>query len=868
MTVPAPEDLELAADDALLQLRIGRGAHLLSVFAAAALALDGVLLLFLYPKLPTLSAGTTGAAAIADSFYLLIPIVAGLAVAAFGVYSKWEAFQLWPWELHFSASVGALIANGALAVVYGGRIAGAGSFASLTLMPWFYAVALAGISVAFLALALTWTAWSWQQWAASITAVLPVATALLVWFPPATTDGTSSALAVSLFLSAILFLISGSFLHLISSGTRPHERELITSGQSRMFRLADEIRRREEVVYFREAAVVKREADAENGLASIRRQNESLKTGRQMLDDLEEQYRERSDALVAKERTWAGQIGQIDARQKLLEDKAAALDLREQDVQRLLPQLSAREERLVDQEGQLTRREVTLVQGEQDLARRTTAVQESESRLDRRRRDLDRQSADLVKRESGLTVAAAGTGAAAGLAIQEAELRARRAALDEEVGAVERRGREAAERVRSTEEMVRRTTEREATVSAREARAAQREAEMNGLLKAADARRAEYDQVAKDYQGRLAELERHEADIAQRRSDVERSIALIASRESAVDVRERAVGASLASLELRERSLTEREHSLAADEAEVSLRQQEVARAADLPIAGLAALAVADRLDQPARPSAVGGRSRSPEGGASAETLSAPTGRRESDRRPTGTPRLDDLLLGGLPPGAHVVVVGDAFVGKEVVLYAFLAEGLKLGEPAVIVTASRSPSEIAENLGLVLPQLREYEQMGMIRWIDASGSATAEGDSRIATQGPEDRAGLLTALEQVSAAAEGDRAQPFRVGFLGLSAVLAQGDEREGYSFLQNVVGTLKPHRALAMYSLEPGALSDAQVETLLTRMDGAIRFRQDRDRTFLSVQGFGGVQTRDWVECRATRRSLIVGSFALERIR
>jgi hypothetical protein len=50
--------------------------------------------------------------------------------------------------------------------------------------------------------------------------------------------------------------------------------------------------------------------------------------------------------------------------------------------------------------------------------------------------------------------------------------------------------------------------------------------------------------------------------------------------------------------------------------------------------------------------------------------------------------------------------------------------------------------------------------------------------------------------------------------------------------------------------------------------MDGALVFRQERDRSFLSVKGFGDVATRDWVEVRATRRNLIVGSFALERIR
>ena len=136
------------------------------------------------------------------------------------------------------------------------------------------------------------------------------------------------------------------------------------------------------------------------------------------------------------------------------------------------------------------------------------------------------------------------------------------------------------------------------------------------------------------------------------------------------------------------------------------------------------------------------------------------------------------------------------------------------------------------------------------------------------TKGSDDRAGILSSLVQAARPIEEEKKGPFRVGFLGLSAVFAHADERASFSFLQNVVGILKPREALAMYSLEGGALSEPQVESLLGRMDGAIVFRQDRDRTFLSVKGFGDVQTRDWVECRATNRALIVGSFALERIR
>jgi hypothetical protein len=54
----------------------------------------------------------------------------------------------------------------------------------------------------------------------------------------------------------------------------------------------------------------------------------------------------------------------------------------------------------------------------------------------------------------------------------------------------------------------------------------------------------------------------------------------------------------------------------------------------------------------------------------------------------------------------------------------------------------------------------------------------------------------------------------------------------------------------------------------ILSRLDGAIYFRRDRDKLYLCVQGLGEVQTHQWVEYRVTNRALLIGSFSLERIR
>jgi KaiC/GvpD/RAD55 family RecA-like ATPase len=882
VTVPAPEDLEHAKDDALLQLRIGRYTHFYTVVISAGLALDGFLLLYLNPSLGSLAPGAWG-----TSYSLLLPIGAGVMIAAVGLASKWEEFNLWPWEAHFSASVGALALNAIILFVFVAHIAGYGSFGTTGIWPWYYPLALTGISVALVALVLTWSGWSTRQWTSAIAAVLPVATALLVVFPalrPSGSTGLDAALAISLFISAILYQTSGSFLHLISSGTRSHERELITTGQTQMFRLADDVRAKEEALHFREAALIKREADAENDEMSIQRQNESLTEARTQIEALEQDYRTRSDAVVQKEREWAGKIADFESRERVIADKTQSTELREQEVARSLPLVSAREQRLVEREGELTKREVELTQRQQDLDGRTAAIPETEARLEARRKELDQKTNDLLRREGAVSAAEStapgGAKPAAGaqdLAAREVKLQQLKLVLDELNVSLGRKAKENTERAKVVEAALKASAEKEAALATREATVRQQEADLGDRAKTVDERRGAYDTAARDYETKLAELGKTQVDTAQKAAQLDQTLKTIADREAAVLEREKRSRASLSEVESRENAVNARERALSANEAEVSLRRQEIARGSDLGIAGLAAIAAADQLDSGAGSRRTRGRDTGvrdlaesePAGGPVAETLKAPTQRRIADRLPTGTGRLDDLLLGGLPPKSHVVLVGDAFVGKEIVLYGFIAEGLKRGEPAIIVTASRTPSEVAQSLGVVLPQFHEYEQMGMVTWIDASGPAVqAGGPHRLATKGSDDRAGILSNLVKAAKAAEGEKQAPFRTGFLGLAGVLAHGEERASFSFLQNVVGILKARNALTMYSLEGAALSDAQVETLLSRMDGAIVFRQDRDKTFLSVKGLGEVQTRDWVECRATNRALIVGSFALERIR
>jgi circadian clock protein KaiC len=63
------------------------------------------------------------------------------------------------------------------------------------------------------------------------------------------------------------------------------------------------------------------------------------------------------------------------------------------------------------------------------------------------------------------------------------------------------------------------------------------------------------------------------------------------------------------------------------------------------------------------------------------------------ERLAMGVPGLDAMLGGGLPAGYSLLVAGPSGSGKTVLATAFLAEGIRLGEPGVIVAFEQTPSQ-------------------------------------------------------------------------------------------------------------------------------------------------------------------------------
>jgi len=83
----------------------------------------------------------------------------------------------------------------------------------------------------------------------------------------------------------------------------------------------------------------------------------------------------------------------------------------------------------------------------------------------------------------------------------------------------------------------------------------------------------------------------------------------------------------------------------------------------------------------------------------------------------TGVPSLDEMLGGGLPAGDSALVAGPAGSGKTALCTHFIAEGIRQGEPGIIVVFEEDPAEYvsrAETLGLKMEEMIRAEMLKVV----------------------------------------------------------------------------------------------------------------------------------------------------------
>ena len=167
----------------------------------------------------------------------------------------------------------------------------------------------------------------------------------------------------------------------------------------------------------------------------------------------------------------------------------------------------------------------------------------------------------------------------------------------------------------------------------------------------------------------------------------------------------------------------------------------------------------------------------------------------------TGIPGFDLIALGGLPVGRTTLITGGAGSGKTIFACQFLAEAIRAGEGAVLVTFEESPPDICQNVASMGWDIGAWEKAERWAFVDASPQPTEE----VAVIGTFDFGALMARIEHAVR-----RTGASRVSIDSLNAVFTRFEDRASIRReLHRLVSSLKQLGVTAVLTAERTASND-----------------------------------------------------------
>ncbi len=918
----SPSQAAIAARQGLLQLTFGRHAHGYGIVAAVAFVANAILLyaMSVNPAFPSLPGNYN------DFTLWLIPAAAGAYASLDAVRLKREPYKRHYLARHFVASTMGmalffLVAFLILWVGAGSPLAG--------YRAWIFPFAVLGVPFAIISMAMTWQGLSSRK-AGSIvlSLVLPILMFLLILGGYSVDTSTGKQLYMISFLAgAVTTEISGSLLHIIASSTSVYQREILRADDTKTAQLQQEYQKKKEALDYKERAIRGREAHLEALQQEMDDQAAEVKTKLADVTQREVAVEKGVKDLRELDRKVASARAEIEAKVEELRLREADVATAKQEIEKTKQEVAAREATFASRGQEIKRASIEMTSTTRALETKRKAIDEQESRLQELERSLKTKDAVLLKvakdlelKESELKMKSEQLGATHSQAdttrIRELkDWEQKILAKEKEIGSKEvelrtlenqlRERYENATRIEKQFQAQRKILEdresemvsREKAVSDQEAAIRERVQEVERQGQAVQEAQGQVDGKVKKYAELFKDAKLREAAAGSSQEEIRQRAEALEAREKKLSGMQANLQSEIRRLNEENRKLLEKAKEVDEKESEISLRELAMENKALEARAAAATPGMRD-MDREAQLEAIERRLREREeefkrrmyqkekefemregalkahltAGATTEAAEeAVAVETKAEKVKTGTPRLDDLLYGGIPFNSNLLVVGPAFVGKEVAILNFIAEGLKKGVPAIIVTTTKVPIDIAKDMAPILPTFVEYDQLGLVRWIDAtsplSGGKPVKEKNVWRVNGPTDFDNIFQILNQLDEEFKG-KYPYFRLAFLTLSSSLTQTEERDALNFFQRMVNRLRQTKVVSLFALERGMHTDQTIEALEHMVDGALHFKQDKQKTLMQVAGLSEVQTRDWIPYKFTNKTIMIGSFQLERIR
>ncbi|HIH01574.1 TPA: hypothetical protein HA259_05820, partial [Thermoplasmata archaeon] len=592
---------------AILQLRMGRSAHVLGLVSGVALAATAILAYLLENWSPLLDAPE-----FVTVLKWIVPLAAGVLVAAVALALKWEPYFADRTSAHFLLSVGALVVPALFIILI--VLDELGELA-IGRPDWLYPISLLGMSLTLISLALSWEGWSRRKTISIVSAVFPP---VLLTFPMVlhfTPLELASILPMAYLGSAVAIQLSGSMLHIIASATSVQEREVLKASDGKLKEQIRDIDRRRIALDYRDDALRTKECDLEayekrlaEEIAMIEDRKKQVSVMEVDLEGKVQMARNARQELARKEVEVEGKIDTLRLKQTDIDSQARELEKRSK-------VLASREEKLSKKEVALDKKLLDSQSGDRELKNALVEAAEERSSLELRRKELDALQQSLAEREKQVSVLettadlraleSVATKAELGkvtkergtikqlesqllmrqesLAEREISLRTQEEALQKKAQRAERLSARADKQMNDLVEKENTLLEREKSLTEREANLRAKkdalEEEMEDLRRSRDeaiAVEKQYVSISEGVKQKMDEVNNLKEDLANRLFSVERREAIVKELETRLKAEHDRTNAKMRELIEKEKTLKSKETDLGLKRAELKSMERQL----------------------------------------------------------------------------------------------------------------------------------------------------------------------------------------------------------------------------------------------------------------------------------------------------
>src|SRR5881628_3538384 len=198
----------------------------------------------------------------------------------------------------------------------------------------------------------------------------------------------------------------------------------------------------------------------------------------------------------------------------------------------------------------------------------------------------------------------------------------------------------------------------------------------------------------------------------------------------------------------------------------------------------------------------------------------------------SGVPGFDDLVQGGIPAGAVVMVQGLAGREKDAFLFQFVAEGLRSGGSALVLLSSTSPATYMKELeaaGLDLHLALAENRLKFVDWFTHKENPVQDVEQDGAVfRASIDLANVGIAISRAIATLprEGERRAAVEV----LSPALRRHDAPVVYGLAQTTKAKLGRFDFTSMFVVEKEMHDEKELPSLHKAFDGVVDIERVRE--------------------------------------